>query len=330
MQNLKIFDLGSNRSLAAEIAKHVGRELGDVTVKEFDDGEKYVQFNENLRGKRVFLIESTNQPDGNIITLLLALDAVRRAGGNPIAVIPYFGYGRQERKSAPREPISARLMTDLIEIAGAHGVLTMDLHANAIEGFFKNAKLDQLYARPVFLDYIARTFEELITKDQLAIGSPDASGAGPGRARAYAKHLSNRFGGKTIPLIVLDKRRDEHNKSEVNYVLGDVEDKVVMLVDDIFDTCGTIIGAAQTLVNRGAKEVMAAGTHGIFSRGALAKLRSSVLTKVFVTNTIHNPQVIELSAEPNSKIKIISVGELFGKAILKVNNNESVSGLFDS
>ena len=330
MKNLKIFDLGSNKSLASEIAKHAERELGDVTVKEFKDGEKYVQFNENLRGKRVFLIESTNQPDGNILTLLLALDAVKRAGGNPIAVIPYFGYGRQERKSAPREPISARLMADLIETSGAHGVLTMDLHANAIEGFFKNTKLDQLYARPVFLDYFTKIFEELINNDQFIIGSPDASGAGPGRARAYAKHLSARFGGKNIPLVVLDKRRDEHNKSEINYVLGDVENKVVMLVDDIFDTCGTIIGAAQTLVNRGAKEVMAAGTHGIFSQGALAKLHSSILTKIFVTNTIHNPQVIELSTEPNSKVRIISVGELFGKAILKINNDESVSGLFNS
>lgn len=330
MKNLKIFNLGSNNSLAVEVAQNLGRGLGDVTVKEFHDGEKYVQFNENLRGKRVFLVQSTNQPDGNLLTLLFALDAVRRAGGNPIAVIPYFGYARQERKSAPREPISARLVADMLENAGASGVLTMDLHANAIEGFFKKAKLDQIYARPVFLDHLVATYSNVLNSDELVIGSPDASGSGPGRARAYAKHLSKRLGDKNIPLVVLDKRRDAHNTSDINYVLGDVENKVVVLIDDIFDTCGTIIGASQALMNRGAKEVIAAGTHGIFSKGALAKLNSSVLKKVFVTNTIHNPEVIELSQDPNSKIRMISVAKIIADAIRNINNNESVSGLFDN
>ncbi|OGM98777.1 MAG: hypothetical protein A2817_00185 [Candidatus Yanofskybacteria bacterium RIFCSPHIGHO2_01_FULL_39_8b] len=329
MKNLKIFNLGSNNSLALEIAHNLGRELGDVTVKEFNDGEKYVQFNENLRGRRVFLIQSTNQPDGNLLTLLFALDAVRRAGGNPIAVIPYFGYARQERKSAPREPVSARLIADMLENAGASGVLTMDLHANAIEGFFKMAKLDQIYARPVFLDHFIDTFSSALNSDELVIGSPDASGSGPGRARAYARHLSKRLAGKNIPLVVLDKRRDKHNTSDINYVLGDVENKIVLLIDDIFDTCGTIIGAAQALINQGAKEVIAAGTHGIFSKGALAKLHASALKKIFVTNTIHNPEVIELSQDPNSKVKMISVGKIIADAIRNINNNESVSGLFD-
>ena len=331
MENLKIFDLGSNNPLANEIAKNLGCELGDVTVKEFSDGEKYVQFNENLRGRRVFLIQSTNQPDGNIITLLFALDAVRRAGGNSLAVIPYFGYARQDRKSAPREPISARIMADIYEMAGgASGVLTMDLHANAIEGFFKDTKLDQLYARPVFLDYFAQAFPNLINADKFVIGSPDASGAGPGRARAYAQHLSKRFGGKSIPLVILDKRRDKHNKSEINYVLGDVEDKTVMLVDDMFDTCGTIIGAAQALIDHGAKEVMAAGTHGIFSKDALAKLHNtSALKRVFVTDTIYNPEVAEWNQKPNNKLQVLFVGEIFAKAIRNINNNESVSVLFD-
>ena len=329
MQNLKIFNLGSNDSLAAEIALNLGRDLGDITVKGFHDGERYVQFNENLRGKRVFLIQSTNQPDSNLMTLLIGLDAVKRAGGNPIAVIPYFGYGRQERKSAPREPVTARLIADMLENAGANGVLTMDLHANAIEGFFKQAKIDQLYARPVILDYLANEFSDAINSDHLVIGSPDASGSGPGRARAYAKHLNKRFKGKNIRLVVIDKRRDEHNTSDVNYVLGDVEDMIVVLIDDIFDTCGTVIGASQALINRGAREVIAAGTHGIFSNGGLAKLSASSLKKILVTNTIHNPEVIGLSHDPNSKIGMLSVGKIIADAIRNINNNESVSGLFN-
>jgi ribose-phosphate pyrophosphokinase len=329
MKYLKIFDLGSNRSLSVEIVQNLERELGEVTVRQFADGEKYVQFKENLRGRKVFLIQSTSQPDGNMMTLLLGLDAVRRAGGYPVAVIPYFGYARQERKSAPREPVAARLMADMIETAGAIGVLTMDLHANAIEGFFKQAKLDQLYARPIFLDYFARELGPLVQAEELAICSPDASGAGPGRARAYAKYLSRKCGDKDIPLVIIDKRRDAHNQSEVNYVLGNVEGKVVLLVDDIIDTCGTMIRASQTLVNRGAKEILVAGTHGVFSNGALARITSSVIKKVYVTNTIHNSEVIELSKDPESKLKIISVGKIFADAIRNVSQNESVSGLFD-
>ncbi len=325
--DFKIFSLGSNPLLAEGIAGKLGRSLGDVTIESFADGEDYIQFKENLRERKVFLIQSTNQPNDNLMRLWIAIDAAHRAGGIPIAVIPYFGYARQERKSAPREPITASLIAKFLEAAGAKGILVMDLHANPIEGFFQKLKFDQIYARPVFLEMFKDKFADLLDNDKLVLGSPDAGGTGPGRARAYAKHLGQKT-GKDIPLVIIDKRRDQHNQSEVMNVLGQVDGKTVVFIDDLFDTCGTIVGAADAVLDRGAVEVYAAATHGLFSKNALERLESSSIKQLFVTDTVYNKKVVAF-AETNEKLKIISVAKTFAEVIRCIVNRESVSHLFD-
>ncbi|MBI2674667.1 MAG: ribose-phosphate diphosphokinase [Candidatus Yanofskybacteria bacterium] len=323
---LKVFSLGSNNPLAEKIAGELRNKLGSITISRFADGETYVQFNENLRERRVFLIQPTNQPDRNLFCLLAALDAVCRAGGKAISVIPYFGYARQDRKSAPREPITARLVMDLIETSGSSGILAMDLHANQEEGFAsRRMKLDQIYARPVFLDLFRDIFKTAVENGHLVIGSPDASGAGPGRARAYAKHLGNRFNlDQDIPLIIVDKRREEHNQSDVMHILGDVEGKTVVFVDDILDTGGTLIKAAEAVKKAGAVEVFAAITHGVLSKNAVRRIDDSVMTKVFITDSIYNRKIVG-----SKKIEIISVARIFAEAIRSIHTGESVSRLFN-
>ncbi|MBI2626795.1 MAG: ribose-phosphate diphosphokinase [Parcubacteria group bacterium] len=324
--DLKIFSLGSNQLLAQKISDKIGYPLGRIKLHDFADGEKYLQFEENLRGRKIFLIQSTNQPDENLMRLLIGIDAVHRAGGRPIAVIPYFGYGRQERKSAPREPISARLVANLIETAGAKGVLTVDLHANPIEGFFQRAKFDQVYARPVFIKFLKKTFELEIAEGRLAIGSPDASGAGPGRARSYARYLGEGDEGK-IPLIIIDKRRDAERLPEVLNVLGDVKGKIVVFVDDIIDTAGTIINAAEAVLANGATEVYVVCTHGLFSKDSLDRIIQSSIKRVFVTDTIDNSRLAR--GVITDKIEIVSIHELLAEAIRSIHTDESVSGLFN-
>lgn len=327
MDELKIFSLGSNNPLAEKIANVASCDLGRVSIDNFADGEIYIQFLENLRERKIFLIQSTNPPADNWMKLWIGLDAVRRAGGRGIAVVPYFGYARQERKSAPREPITASLVARFLEGAGARGILVMDLHANPIEGFFQEAKFDQIYARPVFLNLFQDIFEEFLRNDKLVLGSPDASGAGPGRARAYAKHLGQKI-GKDIPLVIIDKRRDQHNQTEVMNVLGKVNGKTVVFIDDMFDTCNTIIKAAEAVLERGAIEVYAAATHGLFSKDALDKLDGSPVKQFFVTDTIYNGRA-DAFALLSNKLRIISVADIFAKAIRSISCGESVSQLFD-
>lgn len=327
LDKLKVFSLGSNDLLAEKIAGIMSYDLGKVSIENFADGEIYIQFLENLREKKVFLIQSTNPPAESWMKLWIGLDAVRRAGGRPIAVIPYFGYARQERKSAPREPITASLVARFLDNAGARGILVMDLHANAIEGFFQKAKFDQIYARPVFLEMFKDIFEDLLGNDKLVLGSPDASGAGPGRSRAYAKHLGQKT-SRDIPLVIIDKRRDQHNQTEVMNVLGRVNGKTVVFIDDMFDTCNTIIKAAEAVLERGAVEVYAAATHGVFSKDALDRLESSPVKQFFVTDTIYNERVVSF-ADSGNKLKIISVAKIFADAIRNISRGESVSQLFD-
>lgn len=329
MKNFKIFSLGSNPVLAGGIAKELGLELGAVKTEPFADGEQYVQFQENLRGRKVFLIQSTNQPDGNIMQLLIGLQAARLAGGKPVPVIPYFGYGRQERKSAPREPITTSLLVSLYEQAGAkREILTMDLHANATEGFARKSVFNQIYARPVFLKFFEEFFKRELRDGKFVIGSPDASGAGPGRARSYAKRLGEKT-NTTIPLVVVDKRREDHDMVEVNYILGKVKGKVVVFTDDILGTGGTFVKAAQAALDEGALEVYGAATHAVFAGTALEKITNSPFKKVFIADTIYNPKVFEAAVQPGSKIQIISVAKIFADAIRNIVNKESVSQLFD-
>jgi ribose-phosphate pyrophosphokinase len=310
-KELKLFSGNANQALAKEICGYLGVGLGEATVSSFSDGEIRVRIEENVRGSDLFLIQSCSTPvNTSIMELLIMIDAVKRSSAYRVtAVIPYFGYARQDRKDQPRVPITAKLMADLITTAGADRVLTMDLHAGQIQGFF-NIPVDNLYATPVLLDYITKR-----GGDDLVVVSPDAGGVE--RARAFAKRLQ-------AQLAIIDKRREGPNNAEVMNIIGDIEGRSALLLDDMIDTAGTIVQGAQACADKGAKMVWTACTHPVLSGPALERLQSSCLTEVVVTNTIP----LNGKEQQCPKLRVLSVASLLGEAITRIHEEESVSSLF--
>ena len=307
---LGLFSGRANPELANKIAKHIGVPLGRMELSSFSDKEMYVRINENIRGKDVFLIQPTSPPaNENLMELLIMIDAFQRASARRItAVISYYGYGRQDRKDEPRVPITAKLVANLVTTAGADRVLTIDLHAAQIQGFF-DIKVDHLFAAPVFVDYfISKNLKNLVTL------SPDMGGIR--RARAYA----NRLGAS---LAVIDKRRTGANKAEVLNVVGKVKGKQILIVDDMIDTGGTLIAAVRALIKKGVQEIYVSATHPILSGSAYQMIESSSLKELVVTDTIPLKQ-----EKAKTKIKVLSVAPLLGEAIKRIHENRSVSSLF--
>ncbi|MBL7684441.1 MAG: ribose-phosphate pyrophosphokinase [Deltaproteobacteria bacterium] len=310
-KDMQIFSGNANRPLAESIAESLGIPLGNAQVKRFSDGEVWVEVNQNVRGMDVYIIQPTCAPaNENLMELLIMIDAMRRASADRItAVIPYYGYGRQDRKVQPRTPITAKLVADLLTAAGANRILSMDLHAGQIQGFF-NIPFDHLFALPVMLDYVRENFDH-----DLVIVSPDAGGTE--RARAYAKRLEG-------SLAMIDKRRSGPNVSEVMNVIGDVKGKTAIIVDDMVDTAGTLTQAAQAIMDKGATKVYASITHPVLSGKAVERIQNSVLTEVIVANTIPLPE----TARQCPKIRVMSVAKLLAEAIHRINSSDSVSSLF--
>ncbi|NOY13751.1 MAG: ribose-phosphate pyrophosphokinase [Deltaproteobacteria bacterium] len=310
---IKVFAGNSNEPLAQEICKHLSVKLGDAKVRTFSDGEVMVEISENVRGRDVYVIQSTSAPSNNhLMELLIMVDALKRASAARInAVVPYFGYARQDRKVAPRAPITAKLVADLISVAGVDRLLTMDLHAGQIQGFF-DIPVDHLYAAPVMLDEIRNICPD---PSDLVLVSPDAGGTE--RARAFAKRLN-------AGLAIIDKRRSGPNVSEVMHIIGDVEGKACVIIDDMIDTAGTLCTASKALQEQGATETYAFATHGVLSGPALERIDSSSLKQVVVTNTIP----AEDKVKQCSKLTSLSVSRLLSEAIRRIHNDESVSSLF--
>ncbi|HEX9757647.1 MAG TPA: ribose-phosphate pyrophosphokinase [Nitrospiria bacterium] len=310
-RKLKLFSGSSNLELAEEICRFLGVSLGRATLSTFSDGEILVRVDENVRGMDIFIIQSTSSPvNDNLVELLLMIDAMKRASAHRItAVIPYFGYARQDRKDQPRVPISAKLMADLITTSGAHRVLTVDLHAGQIQGFF-NIPVDHLYATPVLLDYIkSKNIQDLV------VVSPDAGGVE--RARAFAKRLN-------AQLAIIDKRREGPNQTKLMNIIGEVEKRNILILDDMIDTAGTIAQSARAIDEKGASEILAGCTHPVLSGSALDHLNSSAITEIIVTNTVPLGKKKDLC----SKIKVLSVAPLLGEAIKRIHEEDSVSSLF--
>lgn len=310
---MKLLACNSNPSLAQNIAQYLGLKLVDAEIKRFADMEVFVEIKENVRGEDIFVVQSTSYPaNDNIMELLIVIDALRRASAKRItAVIPYFGYARQDRKAAPRTPISAKLVANLITSAGADRVLTVDLHANQIQGFF-DIPLDNLYASPVFIRHIKENF----SLDNLVVVSPDVGGLV--RARAIASKIS-------ADLAIVDKRRPKAGVSEVMNIIGEVEGKNCIIVDDMIDSGGTLCNAADALINKGANSVSAYITHGVLSGKAYSRIENSRLKNLVITNSIQ-PLTETLSVK---NIKIINISELLGEAIRNISQEKSVSTLFD-
>lgn len=306
-----IFSGNANLALAHEICAYLGVKLGEATVSSFSDGEIRIKIEENVRGADVFVVQSSCQPvNDSLMELLIMIDALKRSSANRItAVIPYFGYARQDRKDQPRVPITAKLVADLITTAGADRVLTMDLHAGQIQGFF-NVPVDHLYALPVLLDYITKK-----AVNDLVVVSPDAGGVE--RARAFAKRLQ-------ANLAIIDKRREGPNQAQIMNIIGDVRGKSVLLLDDMIDTAGTIVQGAQACADEGAGEVWTACTHAVLSGPALDRLQKSCLSQVIVTNTIP----LRGKEQVCPKLYQLSVAPLLGEAIRRIHEDESVSSLF--
>ena len=310
---MKLLAGNSNRPLAEAIAAYLRANLTTATVQRFNDMEVWVEINENVRGEDVFVIQSTSYPaNDNLMELLVCLDALRRASAKRItAVIPYFGYARQDRKPGPRTPISAKLVANLITVAGASRVLTMDLHAGQIQGFF-DIPVDNLFTAPLF----APDIENNLGSDDLVIVSPDVGGVA--RARALAKRLD-------VPLAIVDKRRERAGASEVMNVIGDVEGKRCVLFDDIIDSGGTLCNAADALLQNGSTGVYAYVTHGVLSAGAVARVAASSLEQLVVTDSIRATEGVRVT----EKIRLLSVAQLMGEAISRISSESSVSSLFD-
>jgi ribose-phosphate pyrophosphokinase len=310
VDSLRLFSGNANRVLAERLGAYIGVGLGEIHLGRFSDGEIDVQIRENIRGCDVFVFQPTFAPAENLIELLIMVDAARRASADRVtAVIPYFGYARQDRKDKPRAPISAKLVANLITVAGADRVLTMDLHSSQIQGFF-DIPFDHLYAQPV----LVRHFLEMKIPD-LTVAAPDVGGVKI--ARAYAKRLD-------ATLVVVNKRRTSADKSEAMEVIGDVKDRNVLLVDDLISTAGTIRNASQALKACGAKDVYTACTHACFSGEALANLEAAGLKQLVITDTV--PQRPDLLG---GRLRVLSVGDLLGEAVLRIHEERSLSGLFD-
>ena len=308
---LKIFTGNANPALAQEICQALGMELGRAMVRQFSDGEIYLQIKENVRGKDVFIVQPTCTPvERSLMELLLMMDALKRASAERItAVLPYYGYARQDRKDKPRVPISARLVAALLETAGASRLLALDLHAAQIQGFF-DIPVDHLFAMPVLIEYF-----KALNIPNMTVVSPDAGGVE--RARAFAKRLSS-------PLAIIDKRREEANVAEVMNVVGDVAGRHCLLVDDLIDTAGTLVKGAEALLKKGAAGVSACATHAVLSGPALSRIEASSLQHVVFTNSIP----LSKEARKSHRIESLSIAKLLAEAIRSIHEETSVSVLF--
>lgn len=308
---MKLFGGTSNPILTQEVCAYLDIEPGKISAKTFSDGETQIEIHENIRGKDVFVLQSTCPPvNDNLMQLLIMMDAFRRASAKRItAVIPYYGYGRQDRKVKPRVPISAKLVADLITVAGANRVVSIDLHAGQIQGYF-NIPVDNIFAAPILLKYMRSHFE-----DNLVIVSPDAGGVE--RARAFAKRLD-------ASLAIIDKRRDAPNVAEAMNIIGEVEGKTAVILDDMADTAGTLTQAATAVKNRGASKIYACCTHPVLSGPAIERIEASPIDHLVVTNTIP----LNEKCQNCTKIIVLSVAELLGETIKRIYDSESVSTLF--
>ncbi|HEY9886340.1 MAG TPA: ribose-phosphate pyrophosphokinase [Vampirovibrionales bacterium] len=311
---VKLFSGRANPVLSQAIAEHMGTELGGINISPFSDGELYVKVLESVRGDDVFLIQPTSPPtNDHIMELLIIIDALKRASAERINVVmPYFGYARQDRKATGREPITAKLVADLLRTAGVHRVITLDLHANQIMGFFNNL-VDHLHATPVLVDYLKkRNFEEPL------IVSPDVGGVT--RARAYAKSLNQ------APLAIIDKRRSHSQKNtiEVMNIIGDVKGKTCILVDDIVDTAGTMAKAAEVLIENGARSVYACAAHGVLSGKGVENIQNSAIEELIITDSIFLPEEKRIS-----KIKQLTVAPMLAEVICRIHNGDTVSSMFE-
>ena len=309
---MKLLACNSNLALSEEIATTLNIPLTKASIKKFSDEEIFVEVNENVRGQDVYVIQSTSKPaNDNLVELLVCIDALKRASAKQItAVIPYFGYARQDRKPGPRTPISAKLVANLITKSGADRVLTIDLHAGQIQGFF-DIPVDNLYAAPILLEDIKKNYN----LDKTVIISPDVGGV------VRARYIANRL---NIGLAIVDKRREAANISEVLNIIGDVKEKNCILIDDIVDTAGTLTNAGEALLSVGAKTVSAYVSHGVLSGNALEKIKKSVLKEIVTTNTISS-----LFSEDKNKIRRLSVAPLIAEAVKRIDNHSSVSSLFN-
>ncbi len=310
--SIKLFTGRANADLAYEIAEYLGTTLGPMVVKNFSDGEIFVKIQDSIRGDDVFIVQSLSNPvNENLMELLIIIDAFKRASAKTItAVIPYYGYARQDRKASGREAITAKLVADLITTAGADRVLAMDLHTGQIQGFF-NILVDHIYSTPVLLKYIK---SKGFSNENIVAVSPDAGGTN--RTRHFAKQLK-------CSLAIIDKRREEHNQAKVDNLIGDVKGKIAIMFDDLIDTAGTIVAGAELLKKEGATQIYVCATHPIFSGPALQRLQDSCVDEVIVTNTIP----LDKNILP-SKITQLSIAPLLGEAISRIHDDESVSSLF--
>ncbi|MEJ2101564.1 MAG: ribose-phosphate pyrophosphokinase [Desulfobacterales bacterium] len=311
MEGISIFSGNSNPELAKRICDYLNLSLGDAQVKTFSDGEIQIEIDENVRSKDVFVIQSTCAPvNDNLVELLLMIDAFKRASAKRItAVIPYFGYARQDKKVAPRVPISAKLVANMLTVAGANRIITMDLHAGQIQGFF-DIPVDNIFAAPILIEYIRQNFN-----DNLVVVSPDAGGVE--RARAFAKRLN-------ADLAIIDKRRSAPNQAKAMAVIGDVKDKVVVILDDMADTAGTLTEAAHALKEVGAGEIHACCAHAVLSGPAIERIVDSEMKSLVVTDTIP----LQKEAEACGKITVLTIAGLVGEAIIRSYRGDSVTSLF--
>jgi ribose-phosphate pyrophosphokinase len=308
MSRLQVFSGRSNPSLATRIAKELGQPLGECEFKTFSDGEIWMKYAENVRGADLYIVQSTNPPAENMMELLIMIDAAKRASARKItAVIPYFGYARQDRKDQPRVAITAKLCANLLTTAGADRVVTMDLHAPQIQGFF-DIPVDHLYSSAVLVKHFKKN-----SIPNLAVASPDVGGIK--MARAYAKRLE-------AELVVIDKRRPRQNEAEVMNIIGDVSGRNILIIDDLIDTGGTLCNAVNALKKRGAEKVYAACTHPVFSGKAIERINDSGIEKITVTDSLP-------LREPSPKIELESVAYIFAEAIKRSYNHQSISSLFD-
>lgn len=310
LPNPLLFAGNSNRPLTEKIADYLQVPVGDAKISYFSDGEIWVKYNQNIRGADVFVVQSTNAPSDNLMELLIMLDAAKRASAERItAVIPYFGYARQDRKDQPRVSITAKLVADLITRAGANRILTMDLHAPQIQGFF-DIPVDHLYSSTIFTEYFR---EKNLPK--LTVLSPDVGGIT--MARAYARRLD-------APLAIIDKRRPKHNEAEIANIIGEVAGHNILIIDDIADTAGTLANASKVLKENGAKDIYVACTHPLLSGKAVERLQDAPIVEIAVSDCVLLPPEKKIS-----KIKILSASDLFGEAIKRIHGEESISSLFD-
>lgn len=310
MSKYKLFSGTANPAFAEKVGKYLNMEVGVATIKKFSDGEISVQINESVRGQDVFIVQPTCAPaNSHLMELLIMIDALKRSSAKSVsAVIPYYGYARQDRKAAPRVPISAKLVANMLETAGIDRMITIDLHAAQIQGFF-DIPVDNLYGSLLFVDYIkSKNLANPI------IASPDIGGVA--RARSYANKLG-------YDLIIVDKKREKANESEVMNIIGDVDGKDVILVDDMVDTAGTLVKAAEVLKKRGAKSVMACTTHGVLSGPAFDRINGGTLDELVISDTI------PMKGE-SKKITVLTAARMIGETIRRITNNESVNSIFDS